>query len=379
MVGLVLRSSPALLTLRELIRDPASGRIMNVVFRDDQYIPTQGMYASTWRGDRLKAGSGTHARALDPRRRHPRVAVRSAVDRCRRRTANFHGLDGIEDSVAAVLGFEGGHSATLTSVWHDVLARPSQRRMEVFCEHALLTLGGDAHGPVSWERDDDVGAVEGEAMSDWLTDRGVVVEPAENAFLRALPRARDASRRASTRRVVLMCSSTRCTGPPRAVVCRSWCREARRPGRPRRRDAGSTATSRSTASVSRPSGSAAVTSDLVAAPGFVDRQVNGFAGIDLRGADEAGYAAVASSLAAHGATAFCPTFYSTTPRRYLDALADLASVHRAPPRGARVLGAHLEGPFLSRRWAGAHDPRTLLEPDLELTLHASSAAAPSRS
>ncbi len=101
-----------------------------------------------------------------------------------------------------------------------------------------------------------------------------------------------------------------------------------------------------------------MTSGLVAAPGFVDRQVNGFVGIDLRGADEAGYAEVASSLAAHGATAFCPTFYSTTPRRYLDALSDLSSVHGAPPRGARVLGAHLEGPFLSRRWAGAHDPRT---------------------
>jgi len=31
-----------------------------------------------------------------------------------------------------------------------------------------------------------------------------------------------------------------------------------------------------------------------------------------------------------------------------------------------VLGAHLEGPFLNPRWAGAHDPRTLLDPDLDL-------------
>jgi predicted dehydrogenase len=31
---------------------------MNVVFRDDQYLPTQGVYASTWRADAALAGSG---------------------------------------------------------------------------------------------------------------------------------------------------------------------------------------------------------------------------------------------------------------------------------------------------------------------------------
>jgi predicted dehydrogenase len=184
MVGLVLRSSPPLLALRELIREPASGRVMNVVFRDDQYIPTQGMYASTWRGDRHKAGSGTmlehsiHDVDLLEWLCGPLATVSA-------RTANFHGIDGIEDSVSAVFGFQAGHSATLTSVWHDVLARPSQRRMEVFCERALLTLGGDTDGPVSWERDGDVGTLEGDALSGWLADRGISVEPAENRFLRA--------------------------------------------------------------------------------------------------------------------------------------------------------------------------------------------------
>jgi N-acetylglucosamine-6-phosphate deacetylase len=107
-------------------------------------------------------------------------------------------------------------------------------------------------------------------------------------------------------------------------------------------------------------------SDLVAAPGFVDRQVNGFAGVDLRDADADGYSTVASRLAEHGAIAFCPTFHSTTPARYLAALERLAEVHAAPPSGARVLGAHLEGPFLSRRWSGAHDPDRFLDPDLDL-------------
>ncbi len=54
--------------------------------------------------------------------------------------AHFHGLDGIEDSVSALFRFDGGGSGSLSSVWHDVLSRPSQRRIEVFCEHALVTL-----------------------------------------------------------------------------------------------------------------------------------------------------------------------------------------------------------------------------------------------
>jgi len=189
--GLVLRSSPAFLALRELVREPSSGRIMTVVFRDDQYIPTQGMYNSTWRGDHTKAGSG----ALLEHSIHDvdilewlcgRVATVSA------HTSNHHGLDGIEDAVVAMFRFEAGHSATLTSVWHDILSRPSLRRIEVFCERAFFVLEGDRDGPLRWERagdadtDGDNGALAGDALIEWLTARGVVIEPAENGFLRAV-------------------------------------------------------------------------------------------------------------------------------------------------------------------------------------------------
>ena len=38
---------------------PDAGRVMAVVFRDDQFIPVQGHYGSTWRADRDQAGAGT--------------------------------------------------------------------------------------------------------------------------------------------------------------------------------------------------------------------------------------------------------------------------------------------------------------------------------
>ena len=100
----------------------------------------------------------------------------------------------------------------------------------------------------------------------------------------------------------------------------------------------------------------------VAAPGFVDLQVNGFAGVDLMAADRDGYARVGEALLATGTTAFQPTFVTAPEEALLDAL-------RAMPTdgiGPRVLGAHVEGPFLSPRQTGVHDPRGLSAPDIAL-------------
>jgi predicted dehydrogenase len=151
-VGLILRRSPAFLLLRDLIADPASGRVMSAVFRDDQFIPIQGSYGSTWRGDRTKAGSGT---LLEHSIHDLDILEFTAgrVDAVSARSANFHGLDGIEDSVATTLSFADGGVGTMVSIWHDILERPSLRRVEVFCERAWIVMEEDDwFGPVSWTR-----------------------------------------------------------------------------------------------------------------------------------------------------------------------------------------------------------------------------------
>lgn len=100
----------------------------------------------------------------------------------------------------------------------------------------------------------------------------------------------------------------------------------------------------------------------VLVPGLVDLQVNGFAGVDLAGADEAGWARVALKLAATGVTSFLPTF-TTAPLDELDAALSRARAARERGgRGARILGAHAEGPFLSPARHGAHDPAAMLDP-----------------
>jgi myo-inositol 2-dehydrogenase / D-chiro-inositol 1-dehydrogenase len=149
-VGLVLRYLPSFRWLRHLVRDERAGEVLAVVFRDDQFIPNQGMYGSTWRTDAARAGRGTLLEhsihdvdillwLLGP------VSTVSAT------TREVHGYPGIEDVAVARLGHAGGAAATLTSVWHDVLERPSLRRVEVFCSRLYAALEGDFFGPVRWQ------------------------------------------------------------------------------------------------------------------------------------------------------------------------------------------------------------------------------------
>jgi N-acetylglucosamine-6-phosphate deacetylase len=104
----------------------------------------------------------------------------------------------------------------------------------------------------------------------------------------------------------------------------------------------------------------------VACPGFVDVQVNGFAGVECCRADDDGYRHAAAALARTGVTAWLPTIPTAAPERYAPALGAARRAQRAAPAGARVLGVHLEGPFLSARRAGAHPRQHLRMPDLDL-------------
>jgi predicted dehydrogenase len=164
-VGLVLRRSPAYLWARHLVSEPSAGRVMTVVFRDDQFIPIQGHYSSTWRGNVDLVGAGT----LLEHSIHDVDMLRfviGEIDRVSAGEANFHGLRGIEDVMAATIAFTNGAMGTLTSVWHDNLARPSLRRVEIFCERRFIVIEGDDwFGPVRWTDAGGDHALEGVELS----------------------------------------------------------------------------------------------------------------------------------------------------------------------------------------------------------------------
>jgi predicted dehydrogenase len=169
-VGLVLRSSPAFLELKHQLEDPRNGRIQAAVLRDDQFLPVQGMYGSTWRADPDKAGAGT----MLEHSIHDLDALEwllGPVASVSARSSTFHDNPGIEDTVVVGMELADGAQVSLTSVWHQLLERPSLRRLEVICEHAFFTIEHDVMGPVSWTRPGDHGSLEGGELFSAVAER----------------------------------------------------------------------------------------------------------------------------------------------------------------------------------------------------------------
>jgi predicted dehydrogenase len=130
--------------------------------RDDQYYPIQGLYGSTWRRDVACAGGGT----LIEHSIHDIDVLRWLLGEpasVSAHTACRFGHPGIEDVAAVRFSYADGSVAQLTSVWHQVLSRESNRRLEVFCEKALLWADDDYLGPLHVQTDDATTTVEAAA------------------------------------------------------------------------------------------------------------------------------------------------------------------------------------------------------------------------
>jgi N-acetylglucosamine-6-phosphate deacetylase len=106
----------------------------------------------------------------------------------------------------------------------------------------------------------------------------------------------------------------------------------------------------------------------VAIPGLIDAQVNGYAGVDVLAADHEQLKALGAALRRDGVSAYQPTLISAPEDEVIAALARIASLPAATRGEAAIVGAHLEGPFLSPERPGAHDLEHLRLPDVGLLL-----------
>lgn len=103
----------------------------------------------------------------------------------------------------------------------------------------------------------------------------------------------------------------------------------------------------------------------LAVPGLVDLQVNGYVGVDLLAAAPDAWATAAAALARAGVTSYVANLV-TSPLPVLRAALGTASTVAAVPasRTARLLGVHLEGPYLAAEKAGTHPVEHLRAPHL---------------
>ncbi|MDK2897321.1 MAG: N-acetylglucosamine-6-phosphate deacetylase [Candidatus Atribacteria bacterium] len=104
---------------------------------------------------------------------------------------------------------------------------------------------------------------------------------------------------------------------------------------------------------------------LYLSPGFIDIHVHGGGGADcLEGTREA-LEAMARSHARGGTTAFYPTVTTAPLEQIFQSLEAIREIVSSPIEGARILGAHVEGPYFSPAQIGAQNPDFLRLPSRE--------------
>jgi len=109
--------------------------------------------------------------------------------------------------------------------------------------------------------------------------------------------------------------------------------------------------------------------DTFLAPGFVDLQVNGFAGVDFNNplAPASEIARAAAVIFSTGTTRWLPTVITGGPDDMLACLKNLQAARHAIPLGETIAGFHVEGPYIAAEDGprGAHPLRWVRPPDFD--------------
>ena len=102
----------------------------------------------------------------------------------------------------------------------------------------------------------------------------------------------------------------------------------------------------------------------VVLPGFIDPHIHGAGGADAMDGTAAALATISETVAREGTTSFLTTTMTESGEAILRALTAVRDCRETP--GARLLGVHLEGPFISETYAGAQPREYIAAPDIDV-------------
>ena len=103
-------------------------------------------------------------------------------------------------------------------------------------------------------------------------------------------------------------------------------------------------------------------------PGFIDIHIHGYGGSDVMDAKGEALETIAQGILENGVTSFLPTTMTMEKRKIEEALDNISYMMEKETKGARILGAHMEGPFISKLKKGAQSEKDISGVDESLIL-----------
>lgn len=101
------------------------------------------------------------------------------------------------------------------------------------------------------------------------------------------------------------------------------------------------------------------------APGLIDVHVHGSCGADTMDQTTEAIKLMSAGIAKNGVTSFLPTTMTMSPKDIYGALNVIRECMEQSLNGAKVLGAHMEGPFINRIYKGAQPEQYVIKPSYE--------------
>ena len=105
--------------------------------------------------------------------------------------------------------------------------------------------------------------------------------------------------------------------------------------------------------------------NAIVLPGFIDEHIHGAGGSDAMDGTVEDLAIIAKTVAEEGTTGFLATTMTQSPENIMKAMRAVKEYREAnSDEGARVLGIHLEGPFIAAKHKGAQPLEYIAAPDV---------------
>ncbi|MBR2066881.1 MAG: N-acetylglucosamine-6-phosphate deacetylase [Solobacterium sp.] len=100
-------------------------------------------------------------------------------------------------------------------------------------------------------------------------------------------------------------------------------------------------------------------------PGFYDIHTHGYLGYDATTGEKEGLITWKEALPKEGVCGFCPTTITASSSQLTRAFRHIAEIMHDNEAGAEILGIHMEGPYISKEYKGAHNDQFIKKGTIE--------------